>query len=78
MFRPLLFFFIMTSFSLTQFSIAKNLYLTSVRKAFLKPNGQVDWEVVLQRWTKIKNVKESLASKFYTEEVHNKIKNMDE
>ena len=42
------------------------VFIDEARQAFLKENGDVDWDIVQQRWDQLKKVKESLACKYFT------------
>ena len=36
----------------------------------------MDWDIVQQRWEQLRKIKESLASKYYTQAVHEKAKTL--
>ena len=52
------------------------VYQNDARKLFLSANGNVDWDKVQQRFDDLKPIKESLASKYFTPEVRDKVKNI--
>ena len=53
-------------------SSGKYIFIDEARLAFQKENGEVDWNLVKQRWIELRKVKESLAGKYYTDDVHRK------
>ncbi len=42
------------------------VYLADCRKKYLNAEGKVDWSTVDSKWAELKNVKVSLANKFWT------------
>ena len=59
-------------------SSGKYIFIDEARLAFQKENGDVDWNLVKQRWAELKGIKESLAAKFYTDEVHRKAQTLSQ
>ena len=59
------------------FAKGKIVYIDEARKVFVKEDGDVDWDKVQERWNFLKPIKESLAAKYYTNEVHEKAKSLE-
>jgi creatine kinase len=48
------------------------VFLEDCRKKYLNAEGKVDWSKVEARWAELKNVKASLANKFWTADTRKK------
>jgi arginine kinase len=48
------------------------VFLADCRKKYLNAEGNVDWSKVEAKWAELKNVKVSLANKFWTPETRKK------
>lgn len=52
------------------------IFIDEARKLFQKPNGDVDWDKVEERWAYLKTKKESLGCKYFTAEVSKKARTL--
>ena len=54
------------------------VFIGEARKAFLDEKGEVDWETVQERYDQLRNIKVSLANKYFTKEVKEKAKTLSQ
>ena len=61
---------------ITGSSSGKYIFIDEARLAFQDGNGDINWDLVKLRWAELRKTKESLAAKFYTNDVHIKAKTL--
>lgn len=57
-------------------SSGKIVYKEDARKEYLSSEGKVDWDKVENRYKELKEIKTSLANKYFTAEVSKKVREM--
>ena len=57
---------------------SSGVYIAEARQHFLKNDGSVDWNQVQQRWDELRRIKESLANKYFTPEVRQKVETLSQ
>lgn len=57
---------------------SKVVFMEDARKQYLDGEGNVDWDKVEARWLGLRSVKTSLGNKYFTKEVSQKARELDQ
>ena len=69
---------ILISILLISCVMAEVVFMEDARKQFLDGEGKVDWDKVEARWLELRSVKTSLGNKYFTKEVSQKARGLEQ